>query len=1232
MDKKNLHNRNKNLFSPTFHCVQINLGHGRNALQELIYHTYSNNSDIIFINEPYTGNSTNMKNIPGYTIHEFPSQRPAKALLAFRNGSISTLGITEFSDSNLCIMQINSKNFRKTYLISIYIEPRTDKNGTLKKLENFLHRTAGSNHIICGDFNGWHSLWGSSSNNKRGNSTLNLISNNNLVICNTGNTPTFETVTHGIHRESIIDLTLISNTGAYEVYNWSVDLNICPSSDHNAITFDLHFGPVNFSKNCKLSTFRYNTLAVKWDHISDNLYAEIASRLPNRDIEGLDKNGLDKYISELISAIQKSCDKLLPLAAGPPQRAPWWNEHLEQLKQKVIANHHKLIKLKRRKVPLDETIAERDNLKTQYSNAVSTASLENFKEFCNRQKKEDVWSVTNRIIKTKPLTQPPATLKRADGSYTADSMETAKVLIDRFYPDDTPDCTSTQQKLRSLVDEPVDGSLEQPFTTDEIIECLKSMNHKKAPGPDHLTADICFQFAKGFPKIITDVMNRCLSLAYFPDCWKVAYTKIIPKPNKTDYSDPASFRPIGLIDVFGKLLEKLIINRLTHHMYVTNTFCKNQFGFKQQTSTGAAIHNALDIIKQAKSEKQHVIAVSLDIKSAFDSAWWPAMFQRLRQIKCPRNIYKILCSYVQNRQVNMKFANCSVSKQMSRGCIQGSVCGPTLWNLILDELLAMPLPPGCHLQAYADDVLLISHSKDIKLLQHNINTTLQSILLWGKEIKLEFGPDKTQVIGFTNKSLKCKIFIHGQTVNFVNHIKYLGIIIDRKMTFIKHCEFIIDKAKALFYKLNMFIRPTWGVHPGNVKTIYLQVIEPIICYAASVWSEALKYKYVNKRLLSLQRLFSIKMIQGFRTVSTAAAISLAQLTPLPAKIMEVSDNLTSKLRGNTRFLPTDLSIDLPISPSELLHPSLRKCITYDTATTLSELNDLGFTDWIQIYTDGSRNNDKVGSAFVILHPNNTQLTKKFKLHECCSVFQAELLAIKKACEYIISKKFTNTIILSDSKSGLQEITNPNSRYYLTVKIQHLLLQAQQLDLTIKFVWVKAHAGIPGNETADIAAKSASTLHKQACYNRIPISYIKFKNKEISAQSAQLLYENNNSCTYTKTWLPSYEELTNYVTIVKPNFAITQLLTNHGYHKEYLNRFKITTDNVCPCDGTSVQSLEHLIKHCPRFASTRLTHTIASNILNINPYCLNEICKKDTTIDTFHSHIHYIVKKLKSFNS
>ncbi|XP_063625660.1 uncharacterized protein LOC134797368 [Cydia splendana] len=283
----------------------------------------------------------------------------------------------------------------------------------------------------------------------------------------------------------------------------------------------------------------------------------------------------------------------------------------------------------------------------------------------------------------------------------------------------------------------------------------------------------------------------------------------------------------------------------------------------------------------------------------------------------------------------------------------------------------------------------------------------------------------------------------------------------------------MEKVKKLFYKLQTFIRPTWGVHPENIRTIYEHVVEPIMTYLASVWKTALKYKYVNGKLLSLQRLFAIKCIRGFRTLSMPLSITLAKLTPLPAKVTYVAEIELTRIYGHASFLPDDLRIESPVTPGALLHPVHRQRIEYQLLNTQEELveaisshSDPSTSSRIwHIYTDGSQTDDKVGSAFVIIKPNtpNNPIVKKLKLHNCCSVFQAELLAIKEGLRFALEGPAHphKILVFSDSRAGLTELANPNS-YNNLVNHIHKLIERHKEHTTVQFFWVKAHCGILGN--------------------------------------------------------------------------------------------------------------------------------------------------------------------------
>ncbi|CAK1601204.1 unnamed protein product [Parnassius mnemosyne] len=128
----------------------------------------------------------------------------------------------------------------------------------------------------------------------------------------------------------------------------------------------------------------------------------------------------------------------------------------------------------------------------------------------------------------------------------------------------------------------------------------------------------------------------------------------------------------------------------------------------------------------------------------------------------------------------------------------------------------------------------------------------------------------------------------------------------------------------------------------------------------------------------------------------------------------------------------------------------------------------------RLYTDGSKLEDKVGGAVIVWREGKEILKSTFMLESYCSVYQAEL--VDMMCKIIKLKK---EIILSDSRSALECLTDSSSLHLFAVEIRECLRELENKDGDVEFYWVKAHIGIPGNERADELTKKAALSNKQA---------------------------------------------------------------------------------------------------------------------------------------------------------
>jgi hypothetical protein len=136
-----------------------------------------------------------------------------------------------------------------------------------------------------------------------------------------------------------------------------------------------------------------------------------------------------------------------------------------------------------------------------------------------------------------------------------------------------------------------------------------------------------------------------------------------------------------LLNIGGKVLEKLLTKIMMYYLYKTYFLNENQYGFTPQKSTIDAAMVAKQYTEPELKRGRVVIMASLDVKGAFDSAWWRAILKGLRDTRCPGNLYHLAQDYLKERRAVITRNSISMRKNITKGCPQGSCCGPGFWNL-----------------------------------------------------------------------------------------------------------------------------------------------------------------------------------------------------------------------------------------------------------------------------------------------------------------------------------------------------------------------------------------------------------------------------------------------------------------------------------------------------------------------------------------------------------------------
>lgn len=505
-----------------------------------------------------------------------------------------------------------------------------------------------------------------------------------LNVLNQGSDCTFYTHRRGILYASIVDLSLCSDAVLHRVSKWKVVKDDTGLPDHRKIRFRLSNVPR--SKEKPATTTRcFDTRKANWGKFGESLTRKLEVEEITEELVAAvsSTEELDGLVEKFTGVVRESCLAAMPMTSRSAGRrgSPWWTEDLDARKRKVKTLRRRIADANpnRRQQVYSDYARERDLYKDEIEKAVTNS----WKSFCSQQTREDMRKSSYRVVKRclESSAHQECLLRSPDDARMLNPQRSARHLAKTYFPADDPDQDtaehSTTMREASLLREsartPRNPADLRPFTSDEAEKVFCGMSPNKAPGVDGFTSDICHRVLARTPVLLA-IFNTCLLLSHFPKTWKKAWIRIIPKPGKGDYAVPKAYRPIGLLPVMGKVLEKLIFNRLSWELLRSGGISDKQYGFMPQRSTEDALSDALACVRDGLQSKKLVALVSLDIEGAFDCAWWPAIVRELRYRVEDAWIRGVVLSYLDNREIALHYLGETITSTTERGYIQGSIC------------------------------------------------------------------------------------------------------------------------------------------------------------------------------------------------------------------------------------------------------------------------------------------------------------------------------------------------------------------------------------------------------------------------------------------------------------------------------------------------------------------------------------------------------------------------------
>ena len=184
------------------------------------------------------------------------------------------------------------------------------------------------------------------------------------------------------------------------------------------------------------------------------------------------------------------------------------------------------------------------------------------------------------------------------------------------------------------------------ITHDRVHGILKSMNVRKASGPDGIPPRVLRECASELAPVLVQLFTLCLNTNTFPLCWKRAFVQPIPK--KGSRSDPSNYRPIALTCVLSKIFETLLNSHFLDHLEPHSLLSDHQYGFRRSRSTGDILSYLTDLWSSALRDFGESCVVALDISKSFDRVWHASLLSKLLSFGFPPSLCLLLSSFLSN--------------------------------------------------------------------------------------------------------------------------------------------------------------------------------------------------------------------------------------------------------------------------------------------------------------------------------------------------------------------------------------------------------------------------------------------------------------------------------------------------------------------------------------------------------------------------------------------------------
>ena len=467
------------------------------------------------------------------------------------------------------------------------------------------------------------------------------------------------------------------------------------------------------------------------------------------------------------------------------------------------------------------------------------------------------------------------------------------------------------------------ASQESPesFSTSpcEVYNILSHLKPGKAPGLDGLPPALLRLCASGISESLSTLFNRSFAEGAVPRAWKEAL--VVPVYKGGCKSFPSNYRPIALLSIVSKVMEKIVLKRLT--AFIDPILSPKQSGFRKKDSTS---HQLLRLVQEWSTalDSSHLIGVVFfDFKKAFDRVHLPGLIHKLQAAGLRGQALAWCSHFVTGRYQRVRVGNVlSPPEPLHAGVPQGAILSPLLFSLYVNDIVSSV---DEEVNLFADDTSVYVTDKSASSLQRRLQSVIDRLSLWFRSWAVTVNPSKSALMVLTTRRSVPVVSVNldGSNISQVSTHKHLGVTFNSRLSWSDHVDTIVKKTSC---KVGLLRRIRRRVPPLVLRSIYLTCVRPVLEYACGSWSG-----------LSAQDCLRLDRIQR-SAARLIAGVSIAER--LPHEILLARAGLEPLARRRNVILAAPiyrLSSRDPSGPDHLKAAFSRWCTMTPPSTSAMQL-------------------------------------------------------------------------------------------------------------------------------------------------------------------------------------------------------------------------------------------------------------------------------------------------------